>query len=247
MTRRVCKYLPIASGRADSSARLPSGRHELPRDVVVESQRDRIMQALAETIAERGYAATTIAAVVERARVSSATFYEIFRSKDDCLAAVANTTLGEIVTVVTSQYSPDKPLFQVNRDAVAAVLALMAQRPALAKLVFVEGRTATAQTRQTYMSGVNVLVSLLDQLRVDGPSNAETPASTARAAVGAAEGLIRNEILSGRTATLPKILPEVTYAILVPFLGREEALKRAEEARQHPPEIELMPFGRAHL
>src|SRR3954471_12074874 len=149
----------------DNTVRLPSGRDDPPTDVVAQSQRDRIMLGIAEAIRERGYADTTVAQITERAGVSSATFYELFRGKDDCLMAAAQTLLGEMITIVTGQYSPDKPLPQVIRDALAAVLALMAQRPAFAHLIFVSGRTSTPAVRQVYNSGVMALVSLLDQVR----------------------------------------------------------------------------------
>lgn len=231
----------------DSPVRLPSGKHDLPSDVVIQSQRDRIMLGVAETIAERGYSKTTVTEICERAGVSSATFYELFRGRDDCLMAAAQTLLGEMITIVTGQYSPDKPIYYVIRDAIAAVLALMAQRPAFAHLIFVGGRTSTPAVTQIYNSGVTALVSLLDQVRVDGPPDSESPASAARAAVGSMEMLIRTEILAGRTEQLAALLPEATYGALVAFLGQEQALSLAEEARENPPKIELMPYGRAHL
>jgi AcrR family transcriptional regulator len=230
----------------DTPTRLPAGRHELPRDLVLQSQRDRLMQGIAEELAERGYVRTTVAGACARAGVSTATFYELFRDKDDCLMGTANTLLGEVVAIVTSRISPDKPLHQIVRDALAAVLALLAQRPAFAHLIFVEGRTLTPQVRQTYNSGVNVLLSLVDQVRVDGPPDVPSPAIAARAACGAVGMIIRNEILSGRTERLPEILPDATYSFLVAFLGQEEALAMAQDARANPPQIDLPPYGRAH-
>ena len=202
---------------------------------------------MAETMAERGYAAATVTEVVDSAGVSRATFYELFRGKDDCMMAAANTMLGEVVTIVTTQYSPDKPLVNVIRDAMAAMLALMAQRPAYAKLAFTEARVSTPAVRQTYQSGVNVLLSLLDQIRVDGDSNAEIPPHTARGAIGACEALIRNKIFEGATERLPEVLPDMLYAALVPYIGQEAAMEQARMARENPPQIELTPFGRAHI
>jgi AcrR family transcriptional regulator len=231
----------------ETTARLPSGRHDLPAEVVVNSQRDRLMKGMAEAVAATGYQQATIEEICSRAGVSTATFYELFRDKEDCLAASAETLLGEVVTIVTSQYSPDKAIRYVIRDAIAAVLALGAQRPAAAHLIFVDGRFLTPATRQAYTSGVTLLLSLLDQVRVEADPNLAAPRSAARAAVGGIEMLIRNEILAGRTEQLPAILPQATYAALVSFLGREQAQAMADEAAAHPPGIELTPFGRAHL
>jgi AcrR family transcriptional regulator len=234
-----------ASGGAPT--RLPSGRHDLPPDLVVRSQRDRLMSGMAEAVASTGYPSTTVEDICSRAGVSTATFYELFRDKDDCLAASAETLLGEIVTIVTGQYSPDKAIRYVIRDAIASVLALMAQRPAAAHLIFVNGRYLTPAARQAYTSGVTLLLSLLDQVRVEADPNLESPRSSARAAVGSIEMLIRTEVLAGRAEQLPAILPQATYAALVAFLGRDQAQAMADEAAANPPKIELTPFGRAHL
>lgn len=63
---------------------LPRGLNPLPRDVVVRSQRTRIKQALAASVADKGYAATTVADITALAGVSRTTFYEQFKDKEDC-------------------------------------------------------------------------------------------------------------------------------------------------------------------
>ncbi|HEX8856534.1 MAG TPA: helix-turn-helix domain-containing protein, partial [Thermoleophilaceae bacterium] len=69
---------------ADTPDRLPRGPHRLAREVVLASQRGRMLDAMAQSVAEKGYAATTVADVVGRAGVSRKTFYEHFRDKEDC-------------------------------------------------------------------------------------------------------------------------------------------------------------------
>jgi AcrR family transcriptional regulator len=49
--------------------------------------RERILVAMAETVAKRGYQGTTIEHIVKRAGVSRATFYEHFENREDCLLA----------------------------------------------------------------------------------------------------------------------------------------------------------------
>src|SRR5436853_2541679 len=63
---------------------LPGGRHAAPREVVVESQRARMLGAMAGAVAEKGYAHTAVADVIERAGVSRKTFYEHFDNKEAC-------------------------------------------------------------------------------------------------------------------------------------------------------------------
>src|SRR5438067_613553 len=67
--------------------RLPSGRHRLTREAVKQSQRGRLLFAIAQVVAERGYAAATVADIVDRASVSRSTFYEQFPDKEACFIA----------------------------------------------------------------------------------------------------------------------------------------------------------------
>src|SRR5215207_414882 len=50
-------------------------------------QRAKVVQAMVDVVAEKGYATATVADAVRRARVSRGTFYELFTSKEACLAA----------------------------------------------------------------------------------------------------------------------------------------------------------------
>jgi len=66
---------------------LPRGRSSLPEDVVRAAQRQRLLRAVVSATAQSGYSYTTIADVVERARVSRKVFYEHFGDKQACFIA----------------------------------------------------------------------------------------------------------------------------------------------------------------
>ncbi|HEV2061446.1 MAG TPA: helix-turn-helix domain-containing protein, partial [Solirubrobacteraceae bacterium] len=53
-------------------------------DAVARDQRSRMLAAMGDVVADKGYAAATVADVVRAAGVSRTTFYEQFRSKEDC-------------------------------------------------------------------------------------------------------------------------------------------------------------------
>ncbi len=66
---------------------LPRGRSALPESEVEASRRGRILQAVIDEVAESGYAATTVAAITKRARVSRSSFYAAFTDKEDAFSA----------------------------------------------------------------------------------------------------------------------------------------------------------------
>ncbi|MFC6881728.1 TetR/AcrR family transcriptional regulator [Actinomadura yumaensis] len=74
-----------------------------------DGHRDRLLDGLAASIAERGYSASTVADIVRHARTSRRTFYEHFAGKDECLIALltaVNTMLVERISASIDRTAP---------------------------------------------------------------------------------------------------------------------------------------------
>src|SRR5262249_28796564 len=84
--------------------RLPAGRHKLPREFVVRSQRDRLLDAMAQACAAEGYGRATVAAVIARAGVSRKTFYEQFSDREDCFLAAYDAIVSQFIERVIAAY-----------------------------------------------------------------------------------------------------------------------------------------------
>lgn len=214
---------------------LPAGRADMAEPPVAHSQRERLLVAIAKTTAEQGYNATTVGDVCAAAGVSRATFYELFKDKEDCFHAAMELSLADAMGSIVAVYSPDKPWATMVRDAAAAFLELLASRPTFARMAMIEAPASGERGFQLYASGKRVLQSLLERGREDPVEEEAIPTSAARAALAAAESLIVGQILTGNTARLPELLPDVVYITTLPYLGQEEALRQAREAeREHP-------------
>lgn len=217
---------------------LPSGLDDLAEPLIAHSQRERILIAMAESCARKGYNATTISDIVEPAGVSRATFYELFKDKEDCFHAAMEVSLADAMGRIVAVYSPDKPWAAMVRDAAAAFLELLASRPAFARMALVEAPSSGERAFELYASGKRVLQSLLDLGRDDPVEEEAIPSSAGRAALAAAESLVVGQILAGNTERLPELLPDIVYITTVPYLGQDEALRqsRQAEAAVHPAE-----------
>jgi AcrR family transcriptional regulator len=66
---------------------LPRGRHKLPRDQISAAQHERLLVAVTELLAARGYRGFGIEEIAKRAGVSLGAFYECFGGKDECVFA----------------------------------------------------------------------------------------------------------------------------------------------------------------
>jgi AcrR family transcriptional regulator len=117
---------------------LPRGRHGLTREQVAQSQRARIFRAMADAMAEKGYAATSVADVLRAAKVSRETFYEQFESKEDCfMSALEAATDAVLAQAFATRPSGGTPLERFD-SGLRTYLDALAAQPALSRLFLIE-------------------------------------------------------------------------------------------------------------
>jgi AcrR family transcriptional regulator len=84
------------------------------------STRDRILEAARYLFWERGYTATGMADILERAQANAGSFYHFFPGKEALLLAVLETYLDGLEPIVL------RPAFLRRRDPIARVFAILA-------------------------------------------------------------------------------------------------------------------------
>jgi AcrR family transcriptional regulator len=161
-----------------------------PRGHLAGSQRGRILDATQRLIAEKGAPATTIEAIVKEAGVSSVTFYEHFRNKDECFVAAFDRGVEELRAVVPAESSgPEQVL--------AAVLAAIDAEPARARLCFVEAQKGGPRLRAHYEAALDAVA-------------AELSDSLGQAIVGGLAWLLRERLELGGGEGVQGLLPRMT-------------------------------------
>lgn len=210
-------------------ARLPPGRHGLPREFVAHNQRERLIAGLAEAVAENGYAGTTIAHITRHAAVSRRTFYEHFNSKDECFIAAYDTVMTELNRRVGEAFEQEEEWPQAMRAGLEAMLDFLTSEPHLARLSMVEALVAGPVVVERYDAAIQGLVPYFEAGR-KGRSDevlAGLSPTTEEALVGGIVSLISRRIFADRTAELEALLPDLVEFALTPYLGSAEAAKVA--------------------
>jgi len=100
--------------------------------------RFRLLKAMADVAAGKGYAETTIADIVREAGVSKRTFYENFESKDACFLELYRAASHAALKALRSSLAPDKPWQVQVEHALSTYFAHLAAGPALVRTLFVE-------------------------------------------------------------------------------------------------------------
>ncbi|HET9198618.1 MAG TPA: TetR/AcrR family transcriptional regulator [Solirubrobacterales bacterium] len=209
--------------------RLPRGRHGLPRELVERSQRERLLAAVVRVTAANGYESTTVGDVLGEAGVGRESFYELFEDKLDCMLAAHKILADDLEKRVRAVYLEEGPWPQRVRRSLAATLEWFAADPEAARFFLVELSTVGPAFRATFKAEYARFTELLDEgLGDDGPNPELTRAT--QMAVGAIMARIYEEAVLGRAAELPRLLPDLTYGFLVPFIGEEAARVERERA-----------------
>jgi AcrR family transcriptional regulator len=207
--------------------RLPRGRHGLPRELVERSQRERLLAAVVRVTVAKGYESTTVADILNEAGVGRESFYELFDDKLGCMLAAHKVLVDNLEEQVREAYITEGPWPRRVRDALAATLDWFAADPGIARFLLVELSTVGPAFRPTFQAEFARAISLLEEgLGEDGPE--PEMAEATELAVGAILARIYEEIVLGRTAELPRLLPDLTYELLVPFIGEEKAQAAAD-------------------
>lgn len=213
---------------ATPGERLPSGRHDLSPRYVALNQRERILDAVAETAAAAGYTGLAIPAIAKHAHISHQTFYEHFPNKQDAFLAALKVAIGGALRVSSEAVAAAGQWPDAVVQGIHTFLRALAVEPAYARLGMVEAMAGGPEALDLREQAVRSFADFL-QPGYDMAADAglEPPALAAEAIVGGAWQTIHLEIAAGRTGDLPLLAPMLIYAALTPFLGAKEAAKHA--------------------
>jgi AcrR family transcriptional regulator len=194
---------------------LPRGRHAAPREIVRQSQNERMLGAMADAVAEKGYGRASVADVIERAGVSRKTFYEHFANKEECFLAAydagADMLLGAIAESVADSLGDWQAAM---RTGVRAYLETLAANPAFARTfmheVLAAGPAALARRTVIMDRFIDQLVVLTEAARAAAPEVPHHPRYVYEASVGASNELVARKLLQDG----PQRLPEIADALV---------------------------------
>jgi AcrR family transcriptional regulator len=198
---------------ADDRRALPRGPHGLSREEVELSQRDRLLQATTETVAERGYVKTTVADILARAGVSRATFYQLFRDREDCFQAAYRANADLVAAVMAGELERVRasgeldPLARLDR-VLGVYLSALRNAPALARVFLVEVYAAGPAAIEQRRTSLERFVDIVAETHRGETGVLGTRASqrfAAQAFVGAVSSLVTNAVGVGDTDALPAL------------------------------------------
>jgi len=186
----------------------PLGVHGPEHDFVTGHQRERIMYALATSVARYGLPATTIDQIVTRAGVSRHTFHSQFAGKDDLLVQTYDDAATRLLDhVLTAVAQTDDPAEQLRR-CLSALLDGLASEPTVTRLCIVDIPTAGPQIIRQRDVHQAAFAAVLRRI-AGGLGDGELPPLAAEGLAGAIHELLHKRVAQGRTDALPALLDDL--------------------------------------
>ena len=189
-------------------------------DPPVTDHRSRLLQGLAQSVAAKGYADTTIADIVREAGVSRRTFYEQFDDKPSALIALYESASLRGLRVLRESIDPARDWQTQVDQALSAYLGSLAQNPVLLRTLFVEilglGATGLAARRRVHDQMADFMLDVINAGRE--PARLERP--MALAVVGGIHELVLQAIEQDRAQALPDLSAAAGRLLLAVVQGR---------------------------
>jgi AcrR family transcriptional regulator len=207
---------------------LARGDQNVSRSFVVQSQRERILDAVTNLTAREGYAALRVEAIAEEAAVSLVAFYEHFADKEDAFLVAFEVGQSKGLAIVESAFAAQSDWRLAVRAGIAALFEFLATEPSFAHIALLDALIATEHTALRSRAAVDAFAQMLAPGlgQTDGPA---PPPVTIEAIAGGLFEVCLHYVLAGRLRELPEMTPSATYIALAPFLGGEEAARIATE------------------
>jgi AcrR family transcriptional regulator len=210
--------------------KLPRGRHGLPRELVDRSQRERLLAGVVRVTATKGYRESSVADILAEAGVGRETFYRHFKDKQDCFIAANDALVGDLELHVRAAYDRPGSWARRVRWGLAEILRWLAANPEVTRVMMIEmgavGPIASERFRETF----HRFTAMLDEGRGQVEETAVDLPDIATIAGGAVFARVYEEVVVGRAAELMDLLPQLTFELLLPYIGEAAAAEEREAA-----------------
>jgi AcrR family transcriptional regulator len=195
----------VNEGKAGQVRRLPPGPHGLPPELVERNQRERLIAAMAEECAERGYSETSVAEVTRRAGVSTASFYRQFKDRRECMLVSFAELFGRLVEGVERHCAAEDDPARRVEAGIRAAADLLVEDPPTARLLTVEIAAAGQDGVRLQHEAIERLAALMDGAAHPDPGAARASPSREWVAVAAMVALAAKRVVEGESPTAAEL------------------------------------------
>lgn len=187
-----------------------------------EAERDQIVEGFIAVVAERGFRTTELDTVLSRAGVEEAAFERHFEDMDDCFHVAWGYVSERYMPHALAAYEHASGWREQIRAIGRAILDYLVERPDHGWILFVEG-PAPGKPGGATDPNVEIFIELIDRGRFEMDDPDSLTRATAEGIAGAVNERIADTLKRGAVEELPRLMPELMYLVVLPYLGPEAA------------------------
>jgi len=202
----------------------PPGRPRVSvsREEVTENHRQRMIFATAQTVVERGYAATTVADILKRTGIDGRVFYRHFDNKQDMFMATYELACQTTITVTASAFFAGSSWPERVWEAGRAFTQHLERNPLLTRIAVIESGALDGNPERLQRLSNTFTVFLQEGYQYASPDPA--PSQLALEAIAATNfEIVYLQARKGTDFELSGLLGHLAYICLAPFLGAVQA------------------------
>lgn len=202
---------------------------------VARHQRRRLEGAMLEAVGRYGYNGMTLSELVKLAGVSKTTFYEHFEGKADLFLATFDEIERQVGRRIAQAFAAQGDFDTSVREALLALMQVVAEEPAAAWLTAVESLALGADGTAHRERASEEFEALFRQGFADSPGERPVPEITTRAIVGGVRGVVYRHLRARSQDELPEHVDELVDWALCYQRPRSDAVERAMGAAEEEP------------
>lgn len=215
------------SSRSSGRRGLPRGENPISRSFVVHSQRERILDAVANLAAAKGYADLTIPEIVQEAAVSVQAFYQHFSGKEDAFLVTYEVGHRRALAAFEHAFDSQRDWPNAIHAALRALFAFFAGEPSFAHCALVDACCASERASALLAQGIASYRPMFEAGMAEAPAGRRPPPVAPEAATFALHELCFAHVARERARELTDLVPEGAFIALAPFIGGQAAAQIA--------------------
>jgi AcrR family transcriptional regulator len=194
----------------------------------LDPERERIYEALAELVVERGLPEVQLEDVLESARIGRELFERHFDDLQDCFDRLWEEMTAEYTSAWNASFAGEASWRDRLRSAAYLTLRYFTEDPTRAAFFMVGAQSGgeVAQARRDRMIARGI--EMIDEARTELPDPDSVPRSEAEAVVGAIYQAILGAAGEGSPDRMVEAVPQLMYLAVLPYQGAEAAQEELE-------------------
>jgi AcrR family transcriptional regulator len=197
-----------------------------------DDKRARALGALVHLTLDERYADLSDPQIAQFAGISTEAFHKQFATKEACFLAVLDEFVAEAMEAVNVAIANASDWPEAVHRAVRALVEYFAAHEALSRMAFIDIFDVGPGMIGRMTRSIEDFTKLLDEL---GPAPRRGPLVAREAITGAIWGVISSYTAHDRVRQLPRLVDQLTFIVLAPYIGAKPAMETIEAARKPLP------------